>query len=242
MRLPIKPTKITLLVGLIVLCQVISCADSNQMNSKIIWNPNINDDTYRNPIIFADYSDPDVVRVGDDFYMTASSFNCVPGLPILHSRDLVNWTLIGHAIQHFADKRFNTPQHGNGIWAPSIRYHDGWFWIFIGDPDAGILMTKAKNPAGPWEPLNLVQEGKGMIDTCPLWDDDGRAYLVHAWANSRAGFNSILTVHKMSPDGTKILDEGTRYLTEEMESNRLSKGRNFINAMVTTTFWRRRAE
>ena len=113
MSLPKESTKLISLMGLIFLCQVMSCTDANQINSKIIWNPNINDDTYRNPVIFADYSDPDIVRVGDDFYMTASSFNCVPGLPILHSKDLVNWILIGHAIQHFADERFNIPQHGN---------------------------------------------------------------------------------------------------------------------------------
>jgi beta-xylosidase len=209
MRSLVGSTKIIMLVELIILCQVVSCAESTQMDNRIVWNPNINDETYKNPIIFADYSDPDVIRVGEDFYMTTSSFNCVPGLPLLHSEDLVNWTLIGHAIQRFSDKRFDVPQHGNGIWAPSIRYHNGWFWIFVGDPDAGILMTKAKNPAGQWEPLHLVQEGKGLIDTCPLWDEDGKAYLVHAWANSRAGINSILTVNEMSPDGRKLLDEGT---------------------------------
>jgi beta-xylosidase len=207
-----KFNTLIILMGWVILCQMCSCANSmatgmNKINP--LWKPDNEDGTYTNPIIFADYSDPDVIRIGDDFYMTASSFNCVPGLPVLQSKDLVNWTLIGHAIQHFEDKRFDVPQHGNGIWAPAIRYHDGWFWIFVGDPDAGILMTKAKNPAGPWEPLHLVQEGKGLIDTCPLWDDDGNAYLVHAWANSRAGINSILTVNRMSPDGTKLLDEGT---------------------------------
>jgi beta-xylosidase len=203
---------IIILIGLVVLCQVCSYANpgaATMNQADPVWKPDNEDGTYKNPIIFADYSDPDVIRVGDDFYMTSSSFNCVPGLPILHSKDLVNWKIIGHAIRRFEDKRFDVPQHGNGIWAPAIRYHDGWFWIFVGDPDAGILMTKSKNPAGPWEPLHLVQEGKGLIDTCPLWDDDGNAYLVHAWANSRAGINSILTVRRMSPDGTKLLDEGT---------------------------------
>jgi beta-xylosidase len=173
-----------------------------------VWVADNGDGTFKNPVLYADYSDPDVIRVGGEFYMTASSFGCVPGLPILHSRDLVNWQIIGHAVQHFEDKRFDVPQHGNGIWAPAIRYHDGWFWILVGDPDAGILMTKAKDPAGPWTPLHVVKAGKGLIDTCPLWDDDGNAYLVHAWANSRAGINSILTVCRMSPDGMKLLDEG----------------------------------
>lgn len=206
-----RPKTITtiVLMGLFVFCQVISCMEISNMNQNLIWKPDNEDGTYINPVIFADYSDPDVIRVGEDFYMTASSFNCAPGLPILHSKDLINWKLIGHAIERFSDERFNVPQHGNGVWAPAIRYHEGWFWIFYGDPDAGIFMTKAKDPAGPWEPLHLVQTGKGLIDTCPLWDDDGNAYLVHAWAKSRAGINSILTVRRMSPDGEKLLDEGT---------------------------------
>ncbi len=192
-----------------VLLAACGCAAQDSRYVSKVWVADNGDGTYKNPVLFADYSDLDVVRVGADFYLTASSFNCVPGLPILHSRDMVNWEIIGHAIQHFADRRFDTPQHGNGIWAPSIRYHDGWFWIFVGDPDAGVLMTKAKDPAGPWTPLHVVKEGKGLIDTCPLWDDDGNAYLVHAWAHSRAGINSILTVSRMSPDGTRLLDKGT---------------------------------
>ncbi len=188
---------------------VCGCGAQESRYVSKVWVADNDDGTYKNPVLFADYSDPDIVRVGGDFYLTASSFNCVPGLPILHSTDLVNWWIIGHAIQRFEDERFDIPQHGNGIWAPSIRYHDGWYWIFVGDPDAGILMTKARKPAGPWTPLHLVKEGKGLIDTCPLWDDDGNAYLVHAWANSRAGINSILTVCRMSPDGMRLLDEGT---------------------------------
>ena len=168
------------------------------------WVPDQGDGTYKNPVLFADYSDPDVIRVGDDFYLTASSFNCVPALPILHSRDLVNWTLIGYAQERLSE-RFNTVQHGNGIWAPSLRYHDGWYWIFVGDPDLGILMTRAQNPAGPWEPLHVVQEGKGLIDPCPLWDDDGKAYLVHAYANSRSGRKSILVAREMAPDGRSLI-------------------------------------
>src|SRR5574339_316305 len=78
------------------------------------------DVTYTNPIIDADYSDPDVIRVGDDFYLTASSFNSVPGLPILHSRDLVNWQIIGHALPRLTPEDvFSRPQHGNGVWAPA---------------------------------------------------------------------------------------------------------------------------
>ncbi len=172
------------------------------------WVPDRGDGRYTNPVLFADYSDPDVIRVGDDFYLTSSSFNEVPGLPILHSKDLVNWTLVGHAIERLPEPRFDEPLHGDGVWAPCLRYHDGWFWIFFGDPDAGIYMTKAQAPAGPWEPIHLVQAGQGLIDPSPLWDDDGNAYLVHAFARSRAHVSSILTLHRMSPDGSRLLDDG----------------------------------
>ena len=174
------------------------------------WLPDQKDGTYRNPILCADYSDPDVIRDGDDFYMTASSFNCTPGLPILHSRDLVNWTLINHAIDNLPDPRhlFDTPRHGEGVWAPAIRKHDNKFWIFFPMPDEGIYVTTAADPAGKWSEPHLLLEGKGLIDPCPLWDDDGKAYLVHAYANSRAKIKNILRVRPMAPDASSILGEG----------------------------------
>lgn len=173
-----------------------------------VWIPDLGDGNYKNPIIFADYSDPDVVRVGDDFYMTASSFNCTPALPILHSKDLVNWKLINHAIQNFDDSMFDIPQHGNGVWAPSIRYHERSFYIYWGDPDRGIFMVKTKNPYSEWDAPVLVKKAYGNIDACPLWDDDGKVYMVHAFAHSRAGVNSLLQVNELSEDGTRILDKG----------------------------------
>jgi beta-xylosidase len=186
------------------------------------WRPDAGDGSYRNPVLFADYSDPDVVRAGDDFYLVASSFTSVPALPILHSRDLVSWTIVGHAAATLPAPDFDTPQHGKGIWAPSLRHHDGWFWIYVGDPDRGVYMTRARDPRGPWEPLHLLQPARGWIDPCPLWDDDGSMYLVHAWAKSRAGFNGVLSVRRLTPDGravvgeeTRIFDGGTRHPTIE---------------------------
>ena len=159
---------------------------------------------YRNPILHMDYSDPDVCRVGEDYYMTASSFNCFPGLPVLHSRDLVNWEPVGAALTSYDPLFRETVQHGNGVWAPAIRYHDGWFYIFCGDPDRGIFMVRSQDPAGPWEkPVWLVRE-KGFIDPCPFWDEDGKAYLSHGCAGSRAGLKSVLFVAPMSPDGTRL--------------------------------------
>lgn len=180
-------------------------------NSRIseVWVADQGDGTYKNPILHADYSDPDVVKVGSDFYMTASSFNVVPGLPILHSKDLVNWKLIGHALERQPPfDHFSKPQHGNGVWAPAFRHHKGEFYIYWGDPDFGIYMVKAKVPEGPWEAPVLVEEGKGLIDPAPLWDDDGKAYLSHAYAGSRAGIKSILVVKPMNPEGTKTIGAG----------------------------------
>jgi beta-xylosidase len=159
---------------------------------------------YKNPVLFADYSDPDVCRADDGYYLTASSFNCVPGLPVLHSKDLVNWRIVGHALQELTPKEFfDTPQHGNGVYAPCIRYHNGEFYIYWGDPDFGIYMVKTKNPAGRWESPVLVKPGRGMIDPSPLFDDDGKVYLVHAWAGSRSRINSILSVCELNQEGTR---------------------------------------
>jgi len=166
------------------------------------------DGTYLNPILCSDYSDPDPIAVGDDFYLTSSSFNCLPGLPILHSRDLVNWTIIGHALERLPMACYDQPCHGRGVWAPAFRYHEGRFWIFFATPDEGIFMTNAPKPTGPWSTLHRVQEASGWIDPCPFWDDDGKAYLIHALAASRTGLNSVLVLHRMAPDGSRLLDEG----------------------------------
>ncbi|MCX6315780.1 MAG: glycoside hydrolase 43 family protein [Bacteroidetes bacterium] len=172
------------------------------------WVADQGDGTFRNPVLYADYSDPDAIRVGDDYYMTASSFNHVPGLPILHSKDLVNWTLIGHALPKLipAD-HFSHVQHGGGVWAPSIRYHNNEFYIYYPDPDFGIYLIKAANIKGPWTEPVLVQAGKGLIDPCPFWDDNGKTYLVHAFAGSRAGIKSILVIKELNAAGTKVISE-----------------------------------
>jgi beta-xylosidase len=164
---------------------------------------------YRNPIVYADYSDPDIVKSGNDFFMTASSFNCIPALPILHSNDLVNWKIVNYAIKRLPDEDFNKPQHGNGIWAPAIRFHNGWFYIFYCDPDRGIYMVKTRDPLSDWQPPLLIKKAHGNIDPCPFWDDDGNAYLIHAFAYSRSGVKSILQIHRLAPDGSRVLDQGT---------------------------------
>lgn len=173
-----------------------------------VWVSDLGNGKYKNPVLDADYSDPDVCRVGDDYYMTSSSFACIPALQILLSKDMVNWRIIGTAIERLLpEERFSQMQHGNGVWAPSIRYHQGEFYIYYGDPDTGIYMVKSKDPAGKWDNPVLVKAAKGIIDTCPLWDEDGNAYIVHGYAGSRAGLKSILGLIRMTPDGTQAIGE-----------------------------------
>ncbi len=184
---------------------LVSPVSFSQNNFSKVWVADNGDGTYKNPVLHADYSDPDAIRVGNDFYMVASSFNCVPGLPILHSNDLVNWQLIGHALSELPPfDVFNKPQHGNGVWAPCIRFHNNEFYIYYPDPDYGIYLVKAENPAGPWSVPVLIKAGKGLIDPSPLWDDDGKVYLTYAFAGSRAGIKSVLVVAEMNSEGTSI--------------------------------------
>lgn len=180
-----------------------------------VWMADNGDGTYKNPVLYADYSDPDVIMVGDDFYMTASSFNCIPGLPILHSKDMVNWNIVNYALKRLKpDHIYDLPQHGNGVYAPSIRYHNNLFYIFYGDPDYGIYALTTTDPLGNWSEPQLVKQGKGLIDPCPFWDNDGKMYVSHALAGSRAGLNSVIAIFPVCPQKliataeTKIVYDG----------------------------------
>lgn len=194
-----------ILSGVLAAMCVLSMQAQTNYKSKV-WVSDQGDGTYKNPVLYADYSDPDVIRVGEDYYMTSSSFNCIPGLQILHSKDMVNWEFIGAAVPNalypYDDEK---PEHGNRVWAPSIRHHDGFFYIFWGDPDQGAFMTKAKDVKGPWSEPVIVKAGKGIIDTTPLWDEDGKVYMVHAYAGSRAGLKSVLAICELNSDATKAI-------------------------------------
>lgn len=181
---------------------------TNPAVSKV-WVSDLGNGMYKNPVLNADYSDPDVIRVGEDYYMVASSFDAVPGLPVLHSKDLVNWTIKGHALLRQPPfNHFSKTQHGNGVWAPAIRYHQGEFYIYYPDPDFGIYLLKTKDPATGWSEPLLVEKGKGLIDPCPLWDEDGKVYLAYAFAGSRAGIKSVLAVKELDASGERALNEG----------------------------------
>lgn len=193
-----------------------------------VWVADMGNGKYRNPIINADYSDPDAIQVDGNYYMTASSFCNLPGLPILHSKDLVNWTIANYAVKTLepADY-FNSARHGDGVWAPAIRHHDGVYYIYWGDPDHGVYMVKTTDPFGEWDAPVLVHEAKGIIDTCPFWDEDGKAYLVNGWAKSRSGLNALITVSEMSTDGTRLLSDPVAVYDGLQDGNHTIEGPKF---------------
>ena len=196
------------LVTLLFIASAALCAMGNNYVSQV-WCADLGNGEYQNPIFYADYSDPDVCRVGEDYYMTSSSFNCVPGLQILHSRDLVNWQIVGAALPwgNVPADKYRSVQHGWGVWAPSLRYHNGLFYIFWGDPDVGVFMTCTADVRGTWSEPVLVKEGRGYIDPTPLWDDDGRVYMVHGIAGSRGELKSVLFVCELSSDAARAVTE-----------------------------------
>lgn len=175
---------------------------------KKMWIADNGDGTYSNPILYTDYSDPDAIRVGEDYFMVASSFCNAPSVPVLHSKDLVNWRVIGYAMEKLPFDTYDKPLHGCGAWAPAIRYHEGVFYVFIPMPDEGIFMAKSRNPFEGFEEPVCVRKVTGWIDPCPFWDDDGKAYMVTAFARSRIGFKSMLHLSPIEPDCSGVLGDG----------------------------------
>jgi beta-xylosidase len=163
--------------------------------------------SYQNPILFADYSDPDVIRDGANYYLIASTFHFVPGIPILQSPDLVHWTIVGHVVDRLEmDPRYSMiggNRYGLGIWAPSMRKHNGLYYVYFPTPTEGIFVSTAARITGPWSKPAVVMNQAGLEDPCPFWDDDGSAYLIH----SKTGAGPLI-LHRMSADGRRVLDEG----------------------------------
>ncbi len=188
------------------------------------WVSDLGNGQYRNPILYTDYSDPDAIRVGDDYFMIASSFSNAPGLPVLHSKDLVNWKMINYAVKQLPFPIYDRPVHGCAIWAPAIRYHEGVYYIFIPFPDEGIFVTYTTDPWGEWSELHCLYKGKGWIDPCPFWDEDGRCYMVSAYAKSRIGFKSILRLCEITPDCKEIIDMGRDIFDGNTENQETIEG------------------
>jgi len=185
------------------------------------------DGTYRNPVIPSDYSDIDCIRVGSDYYAVSSTFQFSPGFVILHSKDLVNWSILGHVVPDIGvigpDMTWTKMnRYGKGVWAGAIRFHDNKYWVYFCTPDEGYFMSTATNPAGPWEPLHkMASFGGGWDDCCPFWDDDGQGYFVGT--NFRDGYK--IHLWKLAPDGRDVIPESDVVIHQShgSEANKLYK-------------------
>lgn len=184
------------------------------------------DGTYRNPVLPSDYSDIDCIRVGSDYYAISSTFQYSPGVVILHSRDMVNWRILGHVIDDLTQigpelnwDRMN--RYGRGVWAGAIRYHDGRFRVYFGTPDEGYFMSTAENPAGPWDPLHCLLKEAGWDDCCPFWDDDGQGYFF----GTHFADNYKTYLWKMDADGRTLVEESRTLINEGFgrEANKFYK-------------------
>lgn len=191
---------------------------------KHIWVADLGNGTYQNPILYTDYSDPDAIRVGEDYFMVASSFSNAPAIPVLHSKDLVNWKVVNYVLDAIPEQRYEKPTHGCGVWAPAIRYHEGTYYVCFPMPDEGIYMSTTKDPFGTWsQPIN-IRPGSGWIDPCPFWDEDGNAYLVAGVAKSRIGYKSVLHMVRMKPDGSGIFGEEVRIFDGNLNDQETIEG------------------
>ena len=177
------------------------------VQAQLSWGDQGNE-TYKNPVLNADYSDPDVIRVDEKYYMVASDFHFI-GMQVLESSDMVNWQIVSQIYNRFDLPGWDENKHyGGGSWAPSIRWHEGKFYVYFCTPDEGLFMSTATDARGPWEQLHCVKAVAKWEDPCPLFDDDGKAYL----GRSQHGAGPII-VHKMSADGKTLLDDGVTVYT-----------------------------
>lgn len=195
----------TMIMNTRILCvwiALLTCQIAGAQTKNVTWGDQGNG-TYINPILNADYSDPDVIRVGDKYYMVNSDFHYM-GMPVLESDDMINWKIISQVYRRLDFPDWDTNgNYGGGSWAPSIRHHDGKFWIYFCTPREGLMMSTATDPHGPWSPLYCVKRIGGWEDPCPIWDDNGQAYL----GRSQLGAGPII-LHKMSADGRTLEDDG----------------------------------
>ena len=148
------------------------------------WTADNGNGTFTNPLFYDEFSDPDILRVGDDYYLAGTTMHTVPGLVILHSKDLVNWENISYCFDRFDfdDDAFSLKNHkeiyGQGVWAPAIRYANGQFYVFTNINGKGLQCYTSKDIHGPWKHHNM--QGR-IYDLSVLFDDDGKIYAIHGY-------------------------------------------------------------
>ena len=192
-------------LGVLALYSITVSAQNNmKWGDWSIWGDRGNG-TFQNPIIPSDYSDIDCIKVGDYYYAISSTFQFSPGMTLLHSKDLVNWEICTNIITDITQigpelnwDRMN--RYGKGVWAGTLRYNAGKFYLFFGTPDEGYFMTSASSAKGPWEPLTKILDEPGWDDCTAMWDTNGEACFVGT--HFADGYKTYL--FNMSPDGKKI--------------------------------------
>ena len=189
------------------------------------WSADNGNGTFTNPLFYDEFSDPDIIRVGEDYYLAGTTMHSVPGLVVLHSKDLVNWEFSSYCFDRFDDSddfnlRNGKEAYGQGIWAPAIRYHNGKFYIFSNINGHGLQVFISDSAKGPWKHHQI----KGDIyDLSVLFDDDGKIYAIHKYGN--------VTVTELKPDLSGPVEGSSKVVIPE--GNAMGEGHHIykINGM-----------
>ena len=198
---------------------------TQQQPGRMTWSADNGNGTYTNPLFYDEFSDPDIIRVGEDYYLAGTTMHSVPGLVVLHSKDLVNWEFSSYCFDRFDDSddfnlRNGKEAYGQGIWAPAIRYHNGKFYIFSNINGHGLQVFISDSAKGPWKHHQI----KGDIyDLSVLFDDDGKIYAIHKYGN--------VTVTELKPDLSGPVEGSSKVVIPE--GNAMGEGHHIykINGM-----------
>lgn len=218
--------KLLLFILFFGFCSLYAYSQNNaEKEAKTVENVNLRswgdqgDGTYLNPVLNADYPDCDVEQVGDTYYMITSKQHMSPGMPILKSKDLVNWTNVGHVFENLSwAPEYNWDRmngYSFGVWAGDLAYHEGTWYCYQIDYQHGLMVTTAKNIEGPWsKPIFMLPKDKVLDDPGVFWDEEThKAYIIINTAGKQKSAENKIEgnenrIYEMSWDGTKILDEG----------------------------------
>lgn len=197
-----------MMIGKMLLVFIVAALVSVRSSAQS-WTADNGNGTYTNPLFYDEFSDPDIIRVGEDYYLAGTTMHCLPGLIVLHSKDLVNWELASYCMDNFnLGDQFRLvngkESYGQGIWAPCIRYHDGKFYVFSNINGVGMQVFISDNPKGPWEHRNM---GGNIYDLSVLFDDDGRIYAVHKYGS--------VQLTELKSDLSGIVEGSTREIIPE---------------------------
>lgn len=189
------------------------------------WSADNGNGTFTNPLFYDEFSDPDIIRVGEDYYLAGTTMHCVPGLVVLHSKDLVNWEFSSYCFDRFDDSddfnlRNGKEAYGQGIWAPAIRYHNGKFYIFSNINGHGLQVFISDSAKGPWKHQKVNGD---IYDLSVLFDEDGKIYAVHKYGN--------VTITELKPDLSGPVEGSSKVVIPE--GNAMGEGHHIykINGM-----------